>query len=217
MDGVEELTKNIDERITSFIIDTQANMSDNKKLLMNTYTLGCLSVDEKEDNWNNLSLQAKTIVRRHVIFNSSEEHKNNDVLYLLEELFGQHITEPIFLFNVHINKWSLSLINKLEQLGYFVDINAVTKERTDLFCHNGKVYSYPINSDEYIDVDNEDAFLGIAAIQAGSDINQWYVDTFNNEWYKEENNHFCSKHLSSIGNWHKASPEEIINKFKTIK
>ena len=93
-----------------------------------------------------------------------------------------------FLYSCLINKNTLELRKKLENLGY--KLKGKFKDFSFIYCKNGYYSTPSVNEkppkDYYIDCGtNEELFLAIAALRDDSDINQWFVYN-NTDWENEE-------------------------------
>lgn len=171
---------------------------------------------DKYQNWFNLPLRLKSKIKYN--YCNAVYSNKHDVVETLEDIFGSIIHNPVNLFNAHIHNFKLSTFDKLSSIGYTffnADTNKLSNDNntTELYIDNGFMFNQPLfNSSEYIECDNDDMFIDIASIQAGTDKEQWFICPNKNEWYKSPE-HFCVKHLISNAIWRKATPEEIINKY----
>lgn len=112
------------------------------------------------------------------------------------------------------------LRKKLEELGYKYEGCSKNNYAPYLFCDNdGKYHGMlfvPSQDDTIIDCSrNEKLFLALAAMRDDSDYMQWFTNSI--IWF-----HYQSKTSFSVGSplcvsrsYHKASVNELIDKFKT--
>lgn len=75
----------------------------------------------------------------------------------------------------------------------------------ELSYENSYGINWGIDCDE-----NDDLFLGLAALRDDSDFLQWFIEDNTSEWYLSETSHFYLPGKK----FHKATPEEIIKRYE---
>ncbi len=131
----------------------------------------------------------------------------------------------MFTENCFIRKNTQELREKLDELGYVNTQNWSEKSKNKcrmIMCDNNYVsryyYHYIESQDKdffktFIDCgDNEDLFLAIAALQDKRDKNQWFVINKTGRFVKCKTDIWI--HIAEYEIAHKATIEELFNKFK---
>ena len=131
----------------------------------------------------------------------------------------------MFTENCFIRKNTQELREKLDELAYVNTQNWSEKSKNKcrmIMCDNNYVsryyYNYIESQDKdffktFIDCgDNEDLFLAIAALQDKRDKNQWFVINKTGRFAKCKTDIWI--HIAEYDIAHKATIEELFNKFK---
>lgn len=119
---------------------------------------------------------------------------------------------------VYILHWDYELLDKLEKLGYKKHPMwlRIDTRNTYLLCNRGMYGGFEFGYNEEIEdaircwPNEETLFLALAALRIDTDANQWFVDDFNNWEMSVED--LPSRYMQLNG--HKATPEELIKKFR---
>lgn len=96
-----------------------------------------------------------------------------------------------FESNCFIRRYSVDLLNELQDLGYSVDksFDEVTdKDGYFMMCKDGVVYLVKQYKDDIVGVDcrnNEKLFLALAALRSDNDYKQWFVHEQHHHWVNQ--------------------------------
>lgn len=197
------------EYIEKLINEKKTYLSNKEMIERSTLSIVDFCQYDAIDIWDKLDLPTQSYLKREYLtcYQLGEEYILQAQWY--EETFGEGITKPIFLFNACLNSNNSDIVNKLINIGYTKDDN-ITFDNI-IATDNGKIVNY-VPNECYYQGDNKNIFLDIARIQAGTDMNQWFIDDISGKW-RLSDKIMSSTYVMSIGSWRKATPTDIINKY----